>query len=433
MMNKMKSAKAHLAKFLFVLPVVMVVLLAFRSKQQMPGYDEALVIAQSESDTIPAPPPPPVNELPPNVKSIQINNDVITVVLKNGKKEIYHKSNSGEMKAYEEKYGELTPPPPPPAPPQKVSKNGLNSKGNYITVAHSDDDRIVIVKNKEKKIVTTLSLDEWNSNKSYEEKYGEIPPPPPIVIRVAPGVKGELQEIRVESTEELKEVRVTEPVKIVNVKVAEDVKVAEEVKGVRVTKQPVKVKVVEGVKAQSNPVIALEPKETVNLQLKNNTPATVNVSVGVQPLYVIDGVVQPEGTALENIKPDEIARINVLKSASAMALYGDAAKAGVIDITTKKAAGNSDDVVVKGYGKATIRDLSDFEGLIIVDGKEYDKKSFKELDIPAEKIGSMHIYKGDDAVQKFGEKGRKGVIEIKTKDPVITKKPVSLQLKKSNT
>lgn len=70
-----------------------------------------------------------------------------------------------------------------------------------------------------------------------------------------------------------------------------------------------------------------------------------------QPLIVIDGIPMsnPEtsqqgsefdgrdgGDALSNLNPDDIASINVLKGASAAALYGSMAANGVIMITTKK-------------------------------------------------------------------------------------------------
>ena len=53
------------------------------------------------------------------------------------------------------------------------------------------------------------------------------------------------------------------------------------------------------------------------------------------PLYVIDGV-QQSG---DNINPQDIASIDVLKDASAAAIYGAAAAGGVIIITTKKGTG----------------------------------------------------------------------------------------------
>ncbi|MGP1421922.1 MAG: SusC/RagA family TonB-linked outer membrane protein [Tannerella sp.] len=75
-----------------------------------------------------------------------------------------------------------------------------------------------------------------------------------------------------------------------------------------------------------------------------------------QPLIVIDGIpmansttTQMEGEyggrdggdALSNLNPDDIASINVLKGASAAALYGSMAANGVVMITTKKGAAGS--------------------------------------------------------------------------------------------
>lgn len=51
------------------------------------------------------------------------------------------------------------------------------------------------------------------------------------------------------------------------------------------------------------------------------------------PLYIIDGVRSPDGN---NINVQDIASIDVLKDASAAAIYGSAAAGGVIVITTKK-------------------------------------------------------------------------------------------------
>jgi TonB-linked SusC/RagA family outer membrane protein len=60
------------------------------------------------------------------------------------------------------------------------------------------------------------------------------------------------------------------------------------------------------------------------------------------PLYIIDGVRQATNSvgdgpdAGNNINPADIASIDILKDASAMAIYGSAAAGGVIIITTKK-------------------------------------------------------------------------------------------------
>ena len=66
------------------------------------------------------------------------------------------------------------------------------------------------------------------------------------------------------------------------------------------------------------------------------------------PLYVIDGV--PMGTTIRDFSPNDIATIQVLKDASAGAIYGSRAANGVIIITTK--SGQKDQplkVDYKGY------------------------------------------------------------------------------------
>lgn len=54
---------------------------------------------------------------------------------------------------------------------------------------------------------------------------------------------------------------------------------------------------------------------------------------GVTPLYVIDGV---EATGINNLSPNEIATMDILKDASSLAIYGQKGANGVVIITTKK-------------------------------------------------------------------------------------------------
>ena len=58
------------------------------------------------------------------------------------------------------------------------------------------------------------------------------------------------------------------------------------------------------------------------------------------PLYVVDGVQVPS----DNINVQDIATIDILKDASAAAIYGSAAAGGVILITTKKGSGGKPSV-----------------------------------------------------------------------------------------
>ncbi len=57
-----------------------------------------------------------------------------------------------------------------------------------------------------------------------------------------------------------------------------------------------------------------------------------------QPLIVIDGVI---GASLDNVDPNDIETIDVLKDGSAAAIYGSRGSAGVILVTTKSGAGGS--------------------------------------------------------------------------------------------
>lgn len=84
------------------------------------------------------------------------------------------------------------------------------------------------------------------------------------------------------------------------------------------------------------------------------------------PLYVVDGVPQPNeeyvgpGTStgmnyLGGVNPNDIESIDVLKDASAAAIYGSRAANGVILITTKKGRSGSPRVFVSGYAGVTER------------------------------------------------------------------------------
>ncbi|MHA4894317.1 SusC/RagA family TonB-linked outer membrane protein [Pedobacter sp. PWIIR3] len=141
------------------------------------------------------------------------------------------------------------------------------------------------------------------------------------------------------------------------------------INGEEITKQPI-----------SNPILGLSGRvpglfitqssgyagATYNASIRGQTSLGFNAST---PLYVIDGipfgdkpVEQTAGgfgltafSPLNNISPDEIESITVLKDADATAIYGSRGANGVILITTKKGKpGNNISVDVNtGFGKAT--------------------------------------------------------------------------------
>ncbi len=63
-----------------------------------------------------------------------------------------------------------------------------------------------------------------------------------------------------------------------------------------------------------------------------------------EPLYVIDGVPIGDGNSnpLSNIKPEDILSMEILKDASATAIYGSRAANGVVIVTTKRDTGEND-------------------------------------------------------------------------------------------
>jgi TonB-dependent SusC/RagA subfamily outer membrane receptor len=79
------------------------------------------------------------------------------------------------------------------------------------------------------------------------------------------------------------------------------------------------------------------------LEVKSPAPMATNIricgpsrnSMANAPLYVIDGKEMAHGDSLK-IDPKDIESISILKDKSAIDIYGDRAKNGVIIITSKK-------------------------------------------------------------------------------------------------
>ena len=58
-------------------------------------------------------------------------------------------------------------------------------------------------------------------------------------------------------------------------------------------------------------------------------------------------------------------------------------------------------------------DFSDSNALFFIDGKKASRKDVKNLD--PEQIKTISVWKGPEAVEKYGKKAADGVIEITTK------------------
>ncbi len=121
-----------------------------------------------------------------------------------------------------------------------------------------------------------------------------------------------------------------------------------------------------------------------------------------QPLFVVDGKIIDKSQPFNNLFPEAIESVSVLKNESATALYGEKGKNGVVIITSKSK--NTGTQIQSTGIVGTPR--------IAVDGAISSKKV---EDIDPETIQSIHVLKGDMATKKYGENGRDGVIEITLK------------------
>ncbi|GIZ09379.1 TonB-dependent receptor [Flavobacterium sp. UMI-01] len=95
----------------------------------------------------------------------------------------------------------------------------------------------------------------------------------------------------------------------------------------------------------SNPAEALQGKAAgVQVLSSGGSPGAspqilvrgITTNNGSQPLIVLDGVMLPDGTSLNFLNPADIENFQILKDASASAIYGSRASNGVVLISTKR-------------------------------------------------------------------------------------------------
>ena len=87
--------------------------------------------------------------------------------------------------------------------------------------------------------------------------------------------------------------------------------------------------------------------------------STLDKGAGTSPLYIVDGV---PVSNIDNVSPDEIASMDVLKDGSAAAIYGTRGTNGVIIITTKRGDNFSDvantRVEYSGYASVSVKNTN---------------------------------------------------------------------------
>jgi len=142
------------------------------------------------------------------------------------------------------------------------------------------------------------------------------------------------------------------------------------------------------------------------------------------PIYVLNGEVVDDVKSIKSIDPETIASVNVLKGDNAISAYGKSAANGAIEIITKKEGDTSKPSTnIITYQKesnnkvkivSTSEDLQN-KPLFIVNGEELEEGT-EMSSIDSDNIASVMIFKNKKAIEKYGEKGKNGVVVIRTKD-----------------
>jgi len=295
-------------------------------------------------------------------------------------------------------YWKTTPPPvatsdtiPLPPAPAAVPTASLNQHGYLISLADDNGEQVVLVKDKNNKIIKAVSLTEWNNHKKENENlYGKAPVIIPAVRPVPPPpVKENLQPAP-------------------------------------------------AVPANNETVPAIPV-----------APVKLRAAVGMadkEPLVVVNGQLQPENFDVNSIPPATISAVSVLKDKPAIEKYGAKGNNGVIELTTSASSSaptglqhDNGVVTVTGFkigtaapvNSKTIHENSDTASyrrkmglpanvLITLDGKEISANEADHV-IPAD-IDNVYVLQAAAAKLTYGDKGKNGAIEITTKKSRAEKK-----------
>ncbi len=145
------------------------------------------------------------------------------------------------------------------------------------------------------------------------------------------------------------------------------------------------------------------PGSAVEINIRGQS----SITAGTQPLFVIDGVpVRSRESAsdfgnsnniLQNLSSNDIASIEVLKDASASAIYGSRAANGVVLITTKRGQRRGTDLSVNYYvGSVSATDEFD-----VLSGPEY-VEIYREAGLNRLRDAGVDVSDTDDPFPLFG-------------------------------
>lgn len=120
-----------------------------------------------------------------------------------------------------------------------------------------------------------------------------------------------------------------------------------------------------------------KPGQGMNVRIRGQ----LSVSGGSQPLYVVDGF--PITGDINQINPDEIQEISVLKDAASTSLYGSRAANGVVLITTKKGKVGQTNVSLNVYtGLQTVPEHGRLEMMDAEEFAQFKKEYYEDAGQP---------------------------------------------------
>jgi TonB-dependent SusC/RagA subfamily outer membrane receptor len=126
-------------------------------------------------------------------------------------------------------------------------------------------------------------------------------------------------------------------------------------------------------------------------------------------LYFIDGE-KSSKESMNQLSPDAIATVNVLKGEDARNKFGEAAASGVIIITTKA---NQNSSAVKAFNQQYSPTVDYTGKLVIINGLASTPEALQRL--PESRIKTMNVLTGAPAEAQYGARARNGVIIVDTK------------------
>lgn len=352
MMNKNKSAKLHLLRFLFLLPVLAFMLVSFRKEigNTLTGKEKPLQsLLAAAIDTVP-------EVFTPNSKGYIINvkdqegKCLLVIKDKSGKelKRVFLIDWNANASTYEAKYGQIFPPPPPPSSNPFTKENPMpaflkrNPDVKDVSWSKNSDNDLpfILIMKKDGKVEKyNLSIDA--EVKLAEQTYGSLPYPPP------PPPPPPAEAVVQLSTPKNDEVNV------------------------------------------------------VIYQSGNNFPSK---TITANPLIILNGEIISK-VEMDNLNPESIASVDVLKGNNATALYGDKANEGAIIIKTKTGTITTNNMTLNN-GSILMKDS---KALVILDGKELPSNREKLT-------GTFNVVtlNKEEAIKRYGDKGKNGVLELTT-------------------